>query len=221
MRTLLALAMAAGLGCSGDETPTPAPVAAELPPLPSARGGGGLTPDGLPAMPPGATLSERLSKDNGFRDAQVGRRRSEFQGLQRRKKWDDKPLGLRAYARSGEYLLVGAATVERIVYRFHEDQLFSVELLSEDLIHCSTLREVLTAMYGPGLASLSGYDQTAWWGDDVTLLFTNMAGCSAEFTWRSKHRELVVAAGGSATDLPEPAAPPAAPDPAEPGSAVE
>ncbi len=184
------------LGCGSED---PAPSTPMLPPpeaLPNLAD--------LPPMPPDAVVSERLSKDNGFRSAQMGKARQEFDDLQRRKKWDDKELGLRAYAKKSEYLLVGAATVERIVYRFYDEQLFSVELLSEDLIHCSTLKEVLTEMYGEGRRSKTGFTQRAWWGDDVTLLLTDMGDCSAEYTWRSKHRELVVGALPKVSDTPAP-----------------
>ncbi len=139
-------------------------------------------------------LSERLSKDNGFRDATMGRPRSDFKNLQRRKKWDVPEEGTRAWAKKGEYLLVGAATVEKIVYRFQDDRLFSVTLSSEDLIHCSTLRDVFTEMYGPGNKGTAGFDQTVWWGVDVQLIFTSMIDCSAEYSWRSARQKLLDAA---------------------------
>jgi hypothetical protein len=193
-----------GLACSGEE-PSQGTMTAPTAPIPA------LVTDiqALAPMPPDAVVSARLTQDNGFRNASMGRDRKAFEDLQRRKNWDDKALGLRAYAKKGEYLLVGAATVERIVYRFLDDQLFSVEVLSEDLLHCSTLKNVFTEMYGEGRRSETGFDQLVWWGDDVTLIFTSMGDCSAEYTWRSKHREQVVGA------LPDVTAEQAPPPPAE------
>ncbi len=149
-------------------------------------------------MPLGAEPSPRLSKDNGFRNVQMGQDRESIEGLQRRKMWDDKALGLRAYAMKKEYKLVGAATVERIIYRFLDDQVYSIEVLGEGLMACDTLLAVLTEMYGPGKKGQSGYDQMTWWGEDVTLMFTSMVDCSAEYIWLSKYREIVVGEGSTA-----------------------
>ncbi|GEM_PF-6106994 len=205
-----AVAVLATMFACGEAPPEPTPAAAPTPQAPSEP-----APQALPDMPADAAVSARLSRDNGFRNATMGKSRKDFEDLKRRKKWDDKALGLRAYAKGSEYLLVGAATVERIVYRFRDDQLFSVELLSEDLIHCSTLLEVFIEMYGEGRRSKTGFDQTAWWGDDVVLIFTSMGDCSAEYTWRTKHREVVV---GELPDVTEqPATEPAQQDPASAG----
>jgi hypothetical protein len=187
MWTSLILGLGLVIGC-GDDSPTQDKVSNPTPaPTPKIDAG--------PALKPAdAVLSDRLSKDNGFRNATMGRDRSEFEDLQRRKSWDDDALGLRAYAKKKEYLLVGAATMDRIVYRFLDNKLYSVEILSEDLVHCATFREVLKEMYGPGRKSETGFDQLAWWGEDVNLIFTSMLDCSAEYTWRSKHWEVVVGA---------------------------
>ncbi len=176
------------LAACGEEEPTSGTLSSPAPPEPALQ---------VEEPPPEESLkpiSERLNKDNGFRNATMGQPRSEFQGLQRRKKWDVKEEGTRAWAKKGEYLLVGAATVERIVYRFRDDRLFSVTLYSEDLVHCSTLREVFTEMYGPGRPGDSGFDQTVWWGEDVQLIFTSMLDCSAEYSWRTAQQEFLEAA---------------------------
>ncbi len=159
----------------------------------------------LPEPEEGTPLSARLTSDHGFRSDKLGTPRKAITGLSRRMKWDDDKLGLKAYARNKEYRSVGAAKIDRIVYRFHQDQLFSVELFSEDLIECSTLGDVLAEMYGPSQKTKTGFSQVAWFGEDVTLTFTNTHECSGMFTARTKHAELLgaqdpapAAAGGEA-----------------------
>jgi hypothetical protein len=107
--------------------------------------------------------TQYLDKQNGFSDAQFGQEITAFKGLVLASALHD-PRVL-TYARDTDALQYLGYPVRQIHYRFFDQQLYRIDLLTTGTDTIAGLRQEFVRLYGPPTLGLLGEE---WQGQQVT-----------------------------------------------------
>ena len=89
-----------------------------------------------------------LDADNGLRDARLGAPLDGFSGLELVDR--DEAARTATYVRPGDDVRLAGTAFDAIVYAFHGDRLYAIELTAENGAEVRALRRALGRRYGPG-----------------------------------------------------------------------
>ncbi|SMB99026.1 hypothetical protein SAMN00120144_3673 [Hymenobacter roseosalivarius DSM 11622] len=125
-----------------------------------------------------------LDSQNGFGKATFGADISKFRDLELVR--TDAATQTDFYNYLTDNLKVGSHKLTGITYGFYKDKLYYIELRMMGEANCRSIRELLSAQYGPSQSP--GQAQTSWWlGQQVTLRYTEAPVGYATIVLGSNH----------------------------------
>ncbi len=78
--------------------------------------------------------------------------------------------GKKVYTREGQKMKIGDADIERVMYGFHKERLYELEIHFRSFFNFVKLKEILFKLYGPGLQP-SRFLETYHWYRKETSVF--------------------------------------------------
>ena len=100
-------------------------------------------------------------RKDGFCDLQWGRKASSVDGLEIRQTISDLDEVVE-YVRPKEYLKIGDAALESVIYSFWQDQLYTVTVWTKDYSNFTALRDAVFKEFGPGIRNDSTRERYLW-----------------------------------------------------------
>ena len=100
-------------------------------------------------------------RKDGFCDLQWGRTASSVEGLRIRQSISDLD-DVVEYVRSIDFLKIGDAALESVVYSFWQDQLYTVTVWTRDYSNFIALRDAVFKEFGPGIRNDSTRERYLW-----------------------------------------------------------
>jgi RNA polymerase sigma factor (sigma-70 family) len=80
--------------------------------------------------------------------------------------------GKKVYTREGQKMKIGDADIERVMYGFHEERLYELQILFRSFFNFVKLKEVLFKLYGPGLQPSRFLETYHWYGKETSVFLT-------------------------------------------------
>jgi hypothetical protein len=100
-------------------------------------------------------------RKDGFCDLQWGRKVSSVDGLKIRQTISDLD-DVAEYVRPKDFLKIGDAALESVIYSFWQDQLYTVTVWTKDYSNFTALRDAVFKELGPGIRNDSTRERYLW-----------------------------------------------------------
>ncbi len=80
--------------------------------------------------------------------------------------------GKKVYTREGQKMKIGDADIERVMYGFHKERLYELQIHFRSFFNFVKLKEILFKLYGPGLQPSRFLETYHWYRKETSVFLT-------------------------------------------------
>jgi len=80
--------------------------------------------------------------------------------------------GKKVYTREGQKMKMGDADIERVMYGFHKERFYELQIHFRSFFNFVKLKEILFKLYGPGLQPSRFLETYHWYGKETSVFLT-------------------------------------------------
>jgi RNA polymerase sigma factor (sigma-70 family) len=80
--------------------------------------------------------------------------------------------GKKVYTREGQKMKIGDADIERVMYGFHKERLYELQIHFRSFFNFVKLKEILFKLYGPGLQPSRFLETYHWYGKETSVFLS-------------------------------------------------